>query len=67
MFGKDTYTLLEWLLELSVAVPVWKILRRAGFSGWWALVGVIPFANIIGLTVFALREWPVQKRKEPAV
>ena len=46
---------------LVLAVPAWifsRALMKAGLSGWWALVGLIPLANIIGLWVFAFTEWP---------
>ncbi len=38
--------------------PVVKILRRAGFSGWWCMVAVIPPLNLIFLWVFAFARWP---------
>ena len=43
-------------------VPVARILRRAGFSGWWCIVAVIPFVGIIGLWVFAFVPWPIDQR-----
>lgn len=46
---------------LVLAVPAWifsRALTKAGLSGWWALLGLIPLANIIGLWVFAFADWP---------
>jgi len=42
-------------------IPVWftgKILAKAGFSSWLALITLIPFVNIIALWVFAFIQWP---------
>ncbi len=38
--------------------PTSRILKRAGFSGWLALLGIVPFLNIIGLWWFAFADWP---------
>jgi len=46
------------LLILLIVWPVRKILRRMGFSGWWAVVMFIPVANYIGLWVLAESPWP---------
>ena len=40
------------------AIPVVRILRRAGFSGWLALVALVPLVNIVALWAFAFSEWP---------
>ena len=39
-------------------VPVARVLRRAGFSGYWCVLSVIPLAGLIGLWVFAFISWP---------
>jgi uncharacterized membrane protein YhaH (DUF805 family) len=41
-----------------VAAPVWKIIRKAGYSGWWALLYFVPLVNIVMLWVFAFSYWP---------
>jgi hypothetical protein len=43
---------------LVLIVPVAKILKKAGFSGWWSIVALIPGVNIIFLWIFALVKWP---------
>jgi hypothetical protein len=43
---------------LLFMVPVWKIVSKAGFSGAWALLALIPLVNIIMLWVFAFVRWP---------
>ena len=44
-----------------ILIPVWftgKILAKAGFSSWFALITLIPFVNVIALWVFAFIQWP---------
>jgi len=43
-------------------VPYVKIIKKAGYSGWWVLVVFIPLINLIMLWVFALARWPVEDR-----
>jgi hypothetical protein len=35
-----------------------RALAKAGFSPWWALLGVVPLVNLILLWVFAFARWP---------
>ena len=37
------------------------IIRRAGYSGVWVLIGLVPVINLIMFLVFAFKEWPVQR------
>jgi hypothetical protein len=50
------------LLYLSTAIPVFIILRRAGYSGWWTIGWFIPVLNVACILIFAYRPWPVEKR-----
>jgi hypothetical protein len=43
-------------------VPVARILRRSGRSGWWTIVAFVPLLNLIGLWVFAFSRWPKLER-----
>ena len=43
---------------LVFMVPVWKIVSKAGYSGVWSLLALIPLLNIIMLWVFAFARWP---------
>jgi hypothetical protein len=56
------FSMMHWLVMLVVlaifGVPMWKILRRAGHSGWWVIVFFIPLVNIIAIWVFAFGPWP---------
>lgn len=40
-------------------VPNWKLWSRTGHSGAWALLMLVPPANIISLWALASKEWPV--------
>jgi hypothetical protein len=42
-------------------LPAWMIVRKAGYSGAWSLLLLIPLVNIIALFVFAFSTWPVQR------
>jgi hypothetical protein len=46
------------LLWFVVLYPVGKILRKAGYSGWWVLLSLVPLANIVALWIFAFSDWP---------
>jgi hypothetical protein len=35
-----------------------RILAKAGFSPWWALLALIPVVNPLAIWVFAFVEWP---------
>jgi uncharacterized membrane protein YhaH (DUF805 family) len=52
------------LYVVLVIVFVWayvRIIRRAGYSGWWVLIGLVPFVNVVMFLVFAFKEWPIQR------
>lgn len=40
----------------------WHGLQRAGYSGAWALILLVPLVNIIMLYVFAFSTWPIESR-----
>ncbi len=62
MFGIGPSELIIILVILFIcSIPVWfigKILAKAGFSGWIALVTLVPVINIVALWVFAFIPWP---------
>lgn len=37
------------------------VLKKAGFSIWWALLMALPLVNIGMIWVFAFIEWPIDK------
>ena len=49
---------------IVLGVPLWRILTRAGFSGWWILLALVPpvgFTVIVLILAFA--EWPVHRSR----
>jgi hypothetical protein len=51
------------LIILALAViPYWKIWSRTGHSGAWALLMLVPIANLVSLWVLAFKKWPVVDR-----
>ncbi|AEE44267.1 hypothetical protein [Cellulomonas fimi] len=51
------------LYAAAIALGIWvykRILNKAGYSAWWMLLIVVPVGNLIGLVLFAAKEWPVE-------
>jgi hypothetical protein len=47
------------LLIISLALFFMsRVLQRAGFSPWWALIGLVPMLNLLMLWWFAYNKWP---------
>jgi hypothetical protein len=56
-----SFSIWHWILILILLLPLWffsRAVARAGFSPWWALLGIVPVVNIIMLWVFAYAKWP---------
>ena len=50
---------LLYLVFLVLTIAAWvKILTKAGYSGWWILIGLVPLVNMIMFFVFAFSDWP---------
>jgi hypothetical protein len=48
-----------WLVSMTLtAIPIARILDRAGLSRWLAFIGLIPVVNIVALWAFAFADWP---------
>lgn len=52
----------ELVLVLVVLIPAWRIVSRAGYSGAWSLLLLVPVVNVIAVFVFAFSEWPLERR-----
>ena len=51
-----------WLaLIIAVWYSTWLIFRKAGYSGWQALLMIVPLANVLWLVVFASSDWPIER------
>jgi hypothetical protein len=59
--------LIIYLFFLVIAIVAWvKIISKAGYSGWWVLIGIVPLVGAIMFLVFAFSKWPIQQRLEAA-
>lgn len=61
-----TAFLVAIIFAIVIIFPYVRIIQKAGYSGWWVLVGVVPIVNIIMIYVFALSEWPALRDKKTA-
>lgn len=60
------------LIPLIIALVVFvfmlfcygKIFSKAGYSGWLALLMLVPLVNIVLFIWFAFADWPVAKRAQ---
>ncbi|MFM0666224.1 hypothetical protein PQQ78_00980 [Paraburkholderia sediminicola] len=59
-------SILHWSLLLAITVlfmyPYVRVIKRAGFSGWWILTMFVPIMNLIMIWVFAFAKWPAVDR-----
>jgi uncharacterized membrane protein YhaH (DUF805 family) len=60
-----SFSIWHWLIVViivvSMVVPAWRIVSKAGFPGALSLLMLVPFVNIILYWVFAFIKWPVEK------
>ena len=50
------------VLAILAITPSVIILRRLGYSGWWAIFAAISPLNILGLWILAFVKWPLEGR-----
>jgi uncharacterized membrane protein YhaH (DUF805 family) len=41
-----------------------RIIQKAGYSGWWILVAIVPILNVVMFLVFAFSRWPVLRERD---
>lgn len=41
-----------------IVIPFWQLFSKAGYSGWFSLLMLLPLINVIALYVFAFSDWP---------
>ncbi len=41
-----------------------KIVTKAGYSGWWVLIALVPLGGAVMVLVFAFSKWPVTQEVE---
>ncbi|MEM4267031.1 MAG: hypothetical protein QW404_03175 [Candidatus Nanoarchaeia archaeon] len=66
MFGVGLPELIILLIIYPfLAIPwYWMTFKKAGYSGWWSLLLLLPWVYIIVLFVFAFMKWPILKKLE---
>ena len=59
----DLVSLVVWLGFMALLLWVYgRIIGRAGFSPWWALISLVPLVGVVMLWVFAFIDWPALPR-----
>ncbi|GAB2681861.1 hypothetical protein [Thalassiella azotivora] len=43
-----------------------RIIRKAGYPGWYVLLMFVPVLNLVVLVMFALQEWPIERELRAA-
>jgi hypothetical protein len=43
-----------------------RIVQKAGYSGWWVLVLIVPILNLVMLVAFAFSDWPASADQREA-
>jgi uncharacterized membrane protein len=41
-----------------------RIIQKAGYSGWWILIALVPILNVVMFLVFAFARWPVLRERD---
>jgi uncharacterized membrane protein YhaH (DUF805 family) len=49
-----------------VMIAYVRVIQKAGYSGWWVLIGLVPIVNVIMFLVFAFSRWPVLRELDAA-
>ena len=62
MDGSDISNSAAAIIVLAIIiffyVPLWQIIRKAGYNGWWMLIVFVPLVNVIMWWLFAFGDWP---------
>ena len=55
------------ILAAVIIVPFWQLFSKAGYSGWFSLLMVLPLINLIALYVLAFSGWPALRAKHTTI
>ncbi|MEY2503552.1 MAG: hypothetical protein QOI07_3889 [Verrucomicrobiota bacterium] len=55
--------LLGIAVTVAIVLAFVRIVQKAGYSGLWVLVLLVPVLNVVMLFVFAFSEWPMLRRQ----
>jgi uncharacterized membrane protein YhaH (DUF805 family) len=59
----DIWHLIVIAIWLAIFLPPSvRIVRRVGYSGWWAFLMIVPGVNIVALWTLAFIRWPALDR-----
>jgi hypothetical protein len=50
------------VLGLILIIPFSQLFAKAGYSGWWSLLMLIPLVNLVALYILAFSDWPAMKK-----
>ena len=54
-------TIWLWFIVIIIFLPNLLFIpavKKAGFSGWWVALSLVPFVGLILLWLFAYAKWP---------
>jgi uncharacterized membrane protein YhaH (DUF805 family) len=51
------------VLGVLWVAAAWRIARKAGYHGAWALLMLVPIVNLVLPYVFAFAEWPAERQQ----
>jgi isoprenylcysteine carboxyl methyltransferase (ICMT) family protein YpbQ len=67
MDSPDISNSLAAIIVLAIVIffylPLWNIIRKAGYNGWWILIVFVPLVNVIMWWLFAFADWPNLARR----
>jgi hypothetical protein len=59
--------ILFYVVIVAISIVAWvKILSKAGYSGWWVLIGFVPLVGVVFFLIFAFSDWPIFKQMRTA-
>jgi branched-subunit amino acid transport protein len=58
MYNMQQLILYCSIVELLFAIPAGMVLKRMGFSSWWALLCFVPVVALFALWLLAFVKWP---------
>ena len=56
-----SFSIWHWLIVIILFLPnlfFIPAVKKAGFSGWWAALSLVPVFGLVLLWVFAYAKWP---------
>jgi hypothetical protein len=55
------------IVAAVIIIPFWLLFTKAGYSGWFSFLMVLPLINLIALYVLAFSDWPALRKKPKAL